>query len=81
MNRPNKVVPLPASNADTQLQRTRDLAEAFAQLDFAEAMVREAQAAVSAAFGPWAAGRSIGRDEAREQLISTGHLPRRKVWE
>jgi len=77
--KPNKVIQLPAEN--TQLQRTRALAEAFAQLDQAEAAYRDAQTAVTAAFGPWSAGRSISRDEAREQLVSTGHLPRRRVWE
>lgn len=75
----NKVIRLPAEN--TQLQRTRALADAFAQLDQAEAAYREAQAAVTAAFGPWSAGRSISRDEARGQLVSTGHLPRRRIWE
>ncbi|MEC9067854.1 MAG: hypothetical protein VX569_11305 [Pseudomonadota bacterium] len=77
---PGEVLHLPSAE-DTQLQRTRALADAFAQLDAAEQAYREAQAAVSAAFGPWSAGRSISRDEAREQLISTGHLPRRRVWE
>ncbi|USA40257.1 hypothetical protein NCF86_03625 [Pelagerythrobacter marinus] len=75
-----KVLHLPSAE-DTQLQRTRALADAFAQLDAAEQAYREAQAAVSAAFGPWSAGRRISRDEARAQLISTGHLPRRRVWE
>lgn len=78
-NRRAKVLHLPGE--DTQLQRTRALAEAFSQLDAAEAAYRDAQAAVTAAFGPWSAGRSISRDEAREQLVSTGHLPRRRVWE
>lgn len=78
MTRAN-VLHLPAE--DAQLQRTRALAEAFSQLDAAEAAYREAQAAVTSAFGPWSAGRSISRDEAREQLVSTGHLPRRRVWE
>lgn len=79
MTATNKVIRLPAK--ETQLERTRALAEAFSQLDAAEAAYRNAQAAVTAAFGPWSAGRRISRDEAREQLVSTGHLPRRRVWE
>ena len=80
MTRPAaEILHLPAE--ETQLQRTRALVEAFKKLDAAEAARREAQAAVNAAFGPWAARRSISRDEAREQLVSTGHLPRRRVWE
>lgn len=65
----------------TQLERTRALADAFAQLDHAETAYREAQNAVDEAFRPWAAERRINRDEARAQLVSTGYLPRRRVWE
>lgn len=81
---PAQVVPLRASKAPkqpTRLQLTRALAKAMAKQDRAEALLREAKAEVSAAFGPWSAGRTINRDEAREQLISTGFLPERKVWE
>lgn len=34
-----------------------------------------------AAFGPFAAGRSLSLEQAREQLTSIGFLKRRKVWE
>jgi hypothetical protein len=65
----------------TQLDRTRDLADAFAKLDAANEAMREAQSVVDEAFRSWAAGRTISRDEARTQLVSTGYLPRRRVWE
>ena len=69
------------TKAPTRLQLTRALARAMAKRERAEALLREARAEESAAFGPWSAGRSINRDEAREQLISTGFLPARKVWQ
>lgn len=69
------------SREESQLDRTRTLADAFTKLDQAEAAYRAAQLAVEAAFQPWASGRSIGRDEARAHLVSTGYLPRRRVWE
>lgn len=65
----------------SQLKLTRALARAMTKQQRAEALLRAATAEVDAAFGPWAAGRKIARDEAREQLISTGFLPRRRVWE
>lgn len=74
-----KVVPGPAdghaASLPTRLQLTRALARAFARKQRAEALLRQAEAEIDAAFTPWAAGRSIDRDTAREQLISTGHLP------
>jgi hypothetical protein len=58
----------------TQIERSRRLASAFQRLDKAEAAVQAARAAVTEAFNPWAAGRCINRDKAREQLVSTGFL-------
>lgn len=62
----------------TQLQKSRALARAFIQRERALALLADADAAIDVHFPPWAAGRSISRDEARRQLISTGHLPERK---
>lgn len=81
---PAQVVPLRASKAPkqpTRLQLTRALAKAMAKQDRAEALLREAQREIDVVFGPWAAGRVIDRDTARQQLTSTGYLPERKVWE
>lgn len=68
-------------DARAQLRLTRALARAMARYDKLEAALRAANAEVDAAFGPWAAGRTIARDEAREQLTSTGYLPRRRIWQ
>ena len=64
----------------TQLDRTRELADAMAEADRIAEQLRDAQAVVEK-FRVWAADRSISRDEARAQLVSTGYLPRRRVWE
>lgn len=77
MSRPNKIVPLPSRAPDTQLELTRNLADAFGQVEQAERALQEARASLDAVFPRWAAGRRISRDEAREQLISTGHLLRK----
>jgi hypothetical protein len=77
-----QVVPLPVRHRErTRLQLTRDLARAFAREQRAEALLRAARQEIDAAFGPWAAGRTIARDEARDQLISTGFLPHRRIWQ
>lgn len=75
--------PEPASKPaqPTRLQLSRKLASALAKEDRARAALAKAQAEVEAAFMPWAAGRSISRDQARAQLASTGHLPQRKLRE
>ena len=65
----------------TQLDRTRELADAMAEADRIAEQLRDAQAVVDEKFRVWAADRSISRDEARAQLVSTGYLPRRRVWE
>lgn len=66
----------------TQLQRTRQLARAFNKMDAAEAAYRKAQREFDTAYQPWAAatGAVTNRDEARCMLVSTGYLPKRKVW-
>jgi hypothetical protein len=64
-----------------QIRLTRALARAMAKQQRAEALLRAATAEVDAAFGPWAAGRSVSQAEAREQLTSTGFLPPRRIWE
>lgn len=78
-----KVVPLRAAEPRqlSRLELTRALAKAMAKQDRAEALLREATREIDAIFGPWAAGRVINRDEAREQLVSLGYLPERKVWQ
>jgi hypothetical protein len=55
------------------------LARKFKKLDRAEEALRAAQVELDGVFQPWSAGRRIGREKAREQLISTGYLPRRMV--
>lgn len=63
----------------TQLQRTRRLARAFKRLEKIEMAHAEAKRAFDAEFGPWAAGRRVDRDKAREQLTSTGYLEPRRM--
>jgi hypothetical protein len=63
----------------SQLQRTHRLARAFKRLDRAQAAYDAAKAEFDHTFMPWAAGRRIDRDVAREQLVSTGFLEQRKV--
>lgn len=65
---------------DTQLQRTRRLAQAFNRLDRAEAALRKAKADFDSAYQPWAADQVTNRDEARDMLVSTGYLEKRRVW-
>lgn len=62
----------------SRLQRSHRLARAFKRLDRAEELAAAARAAFDVEFGPWSAGRSINRDEAREHLVSTGLLEPRK---
>lgn len=59
----------------TRHQRAKALARAMARTDKLRAQLAQALAAEDAAFGPFAAGRSISRDQAREQLTSLGLLP------
>lgn len=61
----------------TQLTRTRRLARAFRRLEADEARVAASKLAFDREFNPWAAGRSINRDEARVHLVSTGFLEKR----
>lgn len=83
-----KVVPAPdcppaETGAAVRLRdhqrRTRALARAIARQDRIEAQLREAKAQVEAAFGPWAAGRRINRDEARVLLEHVGLIERRPL--
>lgn len=62
----------------TNLQRTRRLATAFKRIEAAEDKLAQARKAFDAEFGQWAAGRRIDRDTAREQLVSTGYLEKRR---
>lgn len=64
----------------TRLQQTRKLAQAFKRYDRALAELENARRDLDDAFFPWAARRSINRDIAREQLVSTGYLPESKVY-
>jgi hypothetical protein len=61
----------------SQLIRTRRLARAFQNLEAAEALVARRRKEFDAEFGPWSAGRSVSRTEAREHLASTGFLERK----
>lgn len=63
--------------ATSQIEKSRALVRAFQRLDKAEAAYRAAQVEMDRAFQPWAAKRSISRDEAREHLTSTGLLAKR----
>lgn len=63
----------------TRRQRSVRLARAFTRLDAAREALRSAQLEVEAEFSVWAIGRSINRDEARKQLVSTGFLEKGKV--
>jgi len=58
----------------TRIEQSQALAAAFRQQDEAEIALLRAKIEVAEAFISWAAGRSINRDKAREQLISTGLL-------
>ena len=63
----------------TRRQRSQRLAHAFKRYDAAREALRSAQLEVEAEFSVWAIGRSINRDEARRQLVSTGFLEEGKV--
>ena len=83
-----KVVPAPvpaipaAADPDKErLRLARNLARALARRDRTAEQLRRDDTAVQAAFGPFAAGRRLSLEEAREQLTSIGLLKRRKVWE
>lgn len=64
-----------------RLRCARILARKMAARDRIVEQLRQADAEVHAAFGPFAAGRCISLEEAREQLTSIGYLKRRRVWE
>lgn len=62
-----------------QIEKTRTLARAFNKLDKAEAAYLAAKRDLDVAFQPWAAGKRACRDEARQQLVSTGYLQARRI--
>lgn len=75
---PEKAAPDPSRE---RLKHARILARKLARRDSLFDQLRQADAEVHEAFGPWAAGRSISLAEAREHLTSAGFLRQRKVWE
>lgn len=74
-------IPAAADPDKERLRLARNLARALARRDRTAEQLRRDDTAVQAAFGPFAAGRRLSLEEAREQLTSIGLLKRRKVWE
>lgn len=62
-----------------QQTHTLRLARAFRAFDQAEAAFNAARAEVDEAIGPWSAGRSTNRDEARTMLELAGLIERKRL--